>query len=179
MTACRRALMIGVAVLLCPGCVDSLDRARPAQAESAVSPSAVAGYSWNGLLTVILANIDWSYVCDAAVRCTTARVDSVIRKGHDVVSVRSANEAVARVGSADLPSGRIRFSLGQRDDRNASEDMLITMVVWVDPPGPEFRRLADLEIRLLRPRRDEVGVAVWAEFTNGAWRIQRIEYARS
>jgi hypothetical protein len=132
-----------------------------------------------GLATAALAAIDWSRVCDQDASCSVVRVDSVVREVQRLTVPRSATRQVAVLGISDLPATRVRYILGEREYVDRGEDAILTLVVVLDPRVPEWYPKGEIEVTLLRPRRDVVLVSLKAEFIEGKWIVKTVDYAHS
>lgn len=179
MTNSVRLTFLAACLLQSFACSPITPRSEALAAHEATADASNSVAEWGALAREVFRQIDWSQVCDADVTCLSIRVDSMIRLGESLVSVRSSHKVVGRLTPDDFPAGARRFALGDRDDFDVREDVLVTMVVWDQAPDPAWSPSAELEIRLVRPRRDEVGVVVWAERSPSGWRVLRFEYRHS
>lgn len=134
---------------------------------------------WRGLARAALAAIDWSRVCDRDVVCSVVRVDSIVREVARLTVPRSATHQIAVLHLSDLPAVGVRYLLGERDYVDRGEDAILTMVVVARPHVPEWYPSAEFEVSLLRPRRDVVLISIKADYVDGSWIVQSIQYVES
>jgi hypothetical protein len=134
---------------------------------------------WHDLARLILDSLDWARICDRDARCETIRVDSVIRRTAVPGSPRSARIRVAGIGELDLPRDARRYILGDREYVDRGEDAMLTMVAYETVAASLNLPNFEVEIDLMRPRRDTILVMIRAERRDGAWLLLSINYVYS
>lgn len=171
-----QSLVFGV--LLAVACsAQSPPRAR-AQSDGPSVASELAP-SWSQLAALAVEAIDWSRVCDSGASCETILVDSVVRLsvvGHDP---RAATLVIATIRASQLPRAANRFVLGARESSPAGVDGVLTIVVSESASLDAATPPMDIVVHLLRPRKDDVYIRVFAARRDAKWTVDSLIYSHS